>query len=73
LKRALRCAFANTGKPLADFQHTQFKLSDMATRLHASRLMVRHAARALDAGDPLKTQVCALFSKPKLIYMVFDC
>jgi alkylation response protein AidB-like acyl-CoA dehydrogenase len=31
------------------FQASQFKLADMATRLQASRLMVRHAAAALDA------------------------
>jgi hypothetical protein len=30
-------------------QASQFKLADMATRLQASRLMVRHAATALDA------------------------
>lgn len=36
------------GKQLSDFQATQFKLADMATSLHASRLLVRHAAQALD-------------------------
>ena len=29
------------GKPVDSFQATQFKLADMATQLHASRLMVR--------------------------------
>jgi len=38
------------GKPLEGFQATQFALADMATSLQASRLMVRHAAAALDAG-----------------------
>lgn len=39
------------GKPLAALQAVQFKLADMATKLEASRLMVRRAAAALDAGD----------------------
>ncbi len=37
------------GRAVADFQATQFTLADMATSLQASRLMVRHAAQALDA------------------------
>uniref|UniRef100_T2M3M2 Isobutyryl-CoA dehydrogenase, mitochondrial n=1 Tax=Hydra vulgaris TaxID=6087 RepID=T2M3M2_HYDVU len=36
------------GKPLADFQNTQFKLAEMLTNLTASRLLVRHAATAID-------------------------
>ncbi|KFM25371.1 Isobutyryl-CoA dehydrogenase, mitochondrial [Auxenochlorella protothecoides] len=48
------------GRPLADFQATQFRLADMATALHASRLAVRHAARALDAGAPQATMACAM-------------
>lgn len=31
------------GRPLASFQATKFKLADMATQIHASRLMVRWA------------------------------
>src|SRR5882757_8684432 len=40
------------GRPIGDFQATQFKLADMATELEASRLMIRSAAAALDRGDP---------------------
>ncbi|KAL3143219.1 Isobutyryl-CoA dehydrogenase, mitochondrial [Trebouxia sp. C0009 RCD-2024] len=36
------------GKSISTFQNTEFKLADMATAVHASRLMVRHAAQALD-------------------------
>lgn len=32
-------------------QNTQFKLAEMATDLTASRLLVRHAARAVDDKD----------------------
>mmetsp|Transcript_42223 Transcript_42223/g.112699 ORF Transcript_42223/g.112699 Transcript_42223/m.112699 type:complete len:154 (+) Transcript_42223:883-1344(+) len=34
------------GKPLSHLQSVQFKLADMATELHASRLLLRHAARS---------------------------
>ena len=48
------------GKPIADFQVTQFKLADMATELEASRLMIRAAASALDKRDPRATMLCAM-------------
>jgi alkylation response protein AidB-like acyl-CoA dehydrogenase len=48
------------GKPIADFQVTQFKLADMATELEASRLMIRAAASALDRRDPRATMLCAM-------------
>lgn len=48
------------GKSLGEFQHTQFKLADMQTQLHASRLMVQHAARALDARTPTATADAAM-------------
>jgi len=48
------------GRRLADFQALQFKLADMATELEAARLMVRHAADALDRRDPKATQLCAM-------------
>jgi len=37
------------GKSILEFQHIQFELADMCTELHAARLMVREAARMLDA------------------------
>jgi len=48
------------GRPLADTQHNQFKLAQMATRLVASRAMVRNAARALDSGHPDTVQLCSM-------------
>ena len=48
------------GKRLDEFQALQFRLADMATELEAARLMVRSAARALDAGHPEATKRCAM-------------
>jgi hypothetical protein len=48
------------GKPLADNQALQFRLADMATEMEAARLMVRAAARALDAKHPEATKRCAM-------------
>jgi alkylation response protein AidB-like acyl-CoA dehydrogenase len=48
------------GKPLADFQNTQFKLADMATQLEACRLMVLRGAWAIDTNHPEKTKWCAM-------------
>ncbi len=48
------------GKPIAEFQASQFKLADMATDLEASRLMIRNAAAALDRRDPRATMLCAM-------------
>jgi hypothetical protein len=48
------------GKPIADFQATQFKLADMATDLDAARLMIWRAASLLDAKSPEATQAAAM-------------
>jgi alkylation response protein AidB-like acyl-CoA dehydrogenase len=48
------------GRPIADFQATQFKLADMATELDAARLLVWRAAAMLDRGDPEATTACAM-------------
>ncbi len=40
------------GKPIAEFQAIRWMLADMATEIHAARLMVHHAARLRDAGKP---------------------
>ena len=48
------------GKPLSDFQNTQFKLADMATQLDACRLMVLRGAWAMDTNHPEKTKWCAM-------------
>ena len=38
------------GKPIREFEGVSFKIADMATKLEASRLLIRQAARALDSG-----------------------
>ncbi|RMF73564.1 MAG: acyl-CoA dehydrogenase, partial [Alphaproteobacteria bacterium] len=47
------------GRPIADFQATQFKLADMATELEAARLMIYRAAWKLDRDAPDKTAAAA--------------
>ncbi len=48
------------GKPIAEFQASQFKIADMATDLEASRLMILRAAAALDADHPSAPRYCAM-------------
>ncbi|XP_018079778.1 acyl-CoA dehydrogenase family member 8 L homeolog isoform X1 [Xenopus laevis] len=48
------------GEPLAHNQYLQFKLADMATRLVTSRLIVRHAADALQNGTGDAATLCAM-------------
>jgi short-chain 2-methylacyl-CoA dehydrogenase len=44
------------GQPLGQFQATQFKVADMATRAHVARLAWYDAAARLVAGEPAKQQ-----------------
>ena len=39
------------GKPIAKHQAIAFKIAEMATKLHAARLMTYDAARKADAGE----------------------
>ncbi len=48
------------GKAISEFQNTQFKLSDMATELEASRLMIYRAANMLDEKQPNARAACAM-------------
>ncbi len=48
------------GRPLADFQATQFRLADMATELEVARSFLHRAAARLDARTPDATQFCAM-------------
>lgn len=48
------------GRSISEFQATQFKVADMATSLEASRLLVRHAALALDVGASEATLKAAM-------------
>lgn len=40
------------GRSIAQFQNTQFKLADMATRTKAAQLLVYRAAKTKDEGKP---------------------
>ncbi|MFQ5746055.1 MAG: acyl-CoA dehydrogenase family protein [Gemmatimonadota bacterium] len=44
------------GRRIQDFQGVRFMLAEMATRIHAARLMTYHAARLKMAGKPHKTE-----------------
>jgi alkylation response protein AidB-like acyl-CoA dehydrogenase len=44
------------GRPLADFQATQFKLADMATQLEAARLLTLRAAWLKELGRPFSRE-----------------
>uniref|UniRef100_A0A0R3PRL9 Isobutyryl-CoA dehydrogenase, mitochondrial n=1 Tax=Angiostrongylus costaricensis TaxID=334426 RepID=A0A0R3PRL9_ANGCS len=48
------------GRHLSEFQWNQFKLAEMATKVHSSRLMVRDAARHLDMDSIHKASMCAM-------------
>jgi alkylation response protein AidB-like acyl-CoA dehydrogenase len=48
------------GRPIGQFQVSQFKLADMATELEASRLMLYRAAASVDAEDPSAAKYCAM-------------
>jgi alkylation response protein AidB-like acyl-CoA dehydrogenase len=48
------------GRPLAEHQTVRFTLADMATELHAARLLVHDAAAAIDDGVPDATARCAM-------------
>jgi acyl-CoA dehydrogenase len=42
------------GSPIIEHQAVAFRLADMATRIQAARLLVHHAARALDEGQDVR-------------------
>jgi acyl-CoA dehydrogenase len=52
------------GKPIGQFQAIQWMLADMATEIHAARLMVHDAARKLDRGEQitLESSMIKLFA-----------
>jgi short-chain 2-methylacyl-CoA dehydrogenase len=47
------------GVPISRHQAIQFKIADMATEIHISRLAVYHAARLWDAGKPCHIEAAA--------------
>ncbi|WP_375393430.1 acyl-CoA dehydrogenase family protein [uncultured Sphingomonas sp.] len=48
------------GKPIVDFQNTQFMLADMATELEAARALLYVAAAKVTANAPDKTKFAAM-------------
>ena len=48
------------GKPISDFQNTQFMLADMETDLQASRMLLYTAAAKVTANAPDKTRFAAM-------------
>jgi alkylation response protein AidB-like acyl-CoA dehydrogenase len=52
------------GRPIAEFQGIQWKIADMATQLHAARLMTYRAATHLKNGfpDPLECAMAKLYA-----------
>jgi alkylation response protein AidB-like acyl-CoA dehydrogenase len=52
------------GHAIADFQGVQFQLARAATDVEAARLLVYHAARRRDQGDPFLTEaaMCKIFA-----------
>jgi alkylation response protein AidB-like acyl-CoA dehydrogenase len=48
------------GRPIADFQNTQFTLADMDTELQAARYLLYVAAAKVTAGAPDKTRFAAM-------------
>ncbi|MFW6084740.1 MAG: acyl-CoA dehydrogenase family protein [Gemmatimonadota bacterium] len=62
------------GKRINRFQGIQFKLADMATRIHASRLMTYHAARLRMSGQPHKKEasMAKLFASETAMDVTID-
>ena len=52
------------GKTIAEFQGVQFQIARAATDVEAARLLVYHAARLRETGQPIDTEaaMCKLFS-----------
>ena len=52
------------GRPIAEFQGIQWKIADMATQIHAARLMVYRAATNESSGfpDPRDTTIAKLYA-----------
>ena len=48
------------GRPIADFQNTQFTLADMETELQAARCLLYVAAAKVTAGAPDRTKFAAM-------------
>jgi alkylation response protein AidB-like acyl-CoA dehydrogenase len=63
------------GQPIAAFQGVQFMLADMAMQVHASRLMVYHAAALVDRGrtaTSLESSMAKCFASDTAMKVAID-
>jgi alkylation response protein AidB-like acyl-CoA dehydrogenase len=63
------------GQPIAAFQGIQFMLADMAMQVHASRLMVYHAAALVDGGGTatsLESSMAKCFASDAAMKVAID-
>jgi alkylation response protein AidB-like acyl-CoA dehydrogenase len=62
------------GRPIAQHQAIAFKLAEMATKLHAARLMVSDAARRADAGEraDMEAGMAKLFASETAAELALD-
>lgn len=62
------------GKPIAHHQAIAFKLAEMATKVHAARLMTLDAARKYDAGDRIDREagMAKLFASEAAFEVAMD-
>ena len=63
------------GKPVSSYQAIRHALADAKTRLHAARLMLRHASWLADRGEPcgVETSMTKLFVSETAKRIVLDC
>jgi alkylation response protein AidB-like acyl-CoA dehydrogenase len=62
-------------RPIADFQGIQFMLADMAMQVHASRLLVHHAAALVDrsvSGTALESSMAKCFAADAAMRVTTD-
>ncbi|HCW75484.1 MAG TPA: acyl-CoA dehydrogenase [Candidatus Marinimicrobia bacterium] len=76
LERAIKYANEREqfGQKIGEFQGVSFKLADMATRIEASRLLVRQAAWMKDAGIPIgaKASMAKMYSSDTAMYVTTE-
>ncbi|MGM9805685.1 MAG: acyl-CoA dehydrogenase [Candidatus Aphodosoma sp.] len=63
------------GRSIAQFQNTQFRMADLATRVEASRLLVRSAAFKKDQKVPFSADaaMCKLFAAETAMEVTTKC
>ena len=63
------------GKPISEFQATQFKLADMATQIECARLLTLQAAATKDAGNAVtqKSAMAKLYASEAAVRVAEEC